>query len=316
MHRPYHSPWWLAGQHLQTIVPAAFMQLPDVPYTRQHLATPDGDLIAVDHIKGNPDAPLVILFHGLEGSAQSHYARRIMAAIHNKGWSGAVVHFRGCAGEPNRLARSYHSGDSSEIDWLLKRFRDTHIGPLYAVGVSLGGNVLLKWLGEQGAQALHLIDKAAAISAPLDLPATGKVLGQGCNRFYSWLFLRTLKPKALEKIKHHQLTLEAASIAAASSLWEYDQHFTAPLHGFRGADDYWHRANCRPHLLQIQVPSLLINARNDPFLPEAYLPTQDELAECITCEFPPHGGHVGFASAHQTEDWLPSRLLCFMETGL
>jgi uncharacterized protein len=295
MQTSYRSPWWLRGQHLQTIYPATWMPVPSISYRRERWSTPDEDFIELDWVDGPTSKPLVLLFHGLEGSSASHYAKRIMSAVRQQGWRGVVVHFRGCSGEPNLLPRSYHCGDSAEVDWILKRLRQIEHGEIYALGVSLGGNVLLKWLGEQQSQANAVIDKAVTISTSLDLPTTGKVLSQGFNRFYSQLFLKTLQPKALALIKKHRLAFDTVGIMQADNLWDYDNRFTAPLHGFKDADDYWQQSNCRPYLREIALPTLLINARNDPFLPEANLPEQSEVSDYVHLEFPAHGGHAGFA---------------------
>jgi uncharacterized protein len=311
MQASYRSPWWLKGRHLQTIYPATWMQVPSISYKRERWSTPDEDFIELDWIDGRADKPLVVLLHGLEGSSNSHYAKRIMSAVQQQGWRGVVIHFRGCGGSPNLLPRSYHCGDSAEIDWILKRFRQHEYGDVYALGVSLGGNALLKWLGEQRLQANRVIHKAAAISTSLDLPVTGRVLGQGFNRFYSRLFLNTLQSKAFALIKRHGLDFDTDSIMRADNLWDYDNLFTAPLHGFKDADDYWQQANCRPYLKKISLPTLLINARNDPFLPEHCLPTADEISEQVYCEFPTDGGHAGFAT-NNSKDWLTERLFCFL----
>lgn len=290
------------------------MPVPDVSYRREVWQTPDEDFIELDWVNGPIDQPLVVLFHGLEGSAQSHYAKRIMAAVGKQGWRGVVVHFRGCAGKANLLPRSYHCGDSAEVDWILRRFRQTGHGEIYALGISLGGNVLLKWLGEQKAGAGAIINKAAAISTSLNLPITGEVLAQGLNRFYSRLFLKTLQPKALALVRQHKLDFDLAHIQKADNLWDYDNRFTAPLHGFKDADDYWHQSNCRPYLKHIEIPTLLINARNDPFLPEENLPGPEEVSSHVICDFPQHGGHAGFAIKNGN-DWLAERLLCFLSTN-
>ncbi len=317
MQDSYRSPWWLQGRHAQTIYPASWMPVPAVSYRREVWLTPDDDFIELDWLKQEKpvtaDQPLVVLFHGLEGSSQSHYAKRIMAAVGNKDWRGVVVHFRGCGGKANRQPRSYHCGDSAEIDWILQRFRRQEHGEIYAVGVSLGGNVLLKWLGEQKMQAGKFISKAAAISTSLDLPATGKVLGLGFNRLYSRIFLKTLQPKALDLIRKHRLDFDYSRIQQADNLWDYDNLFTAPLHGFHGADDYWQQSSCRPYLRDIWLPTLLINARNDPFLPEQCLPSQDEVSSLVSLDFPRHGGHAGFVSTG-SNDWLAERLLRFLYT--
>lgn len=329
MRTPYRPPLWLIGRHLQTIYPAAGMALPNVAYRREHWSTPDHDVIALDWLETEPvataDKPLLVLFHGLEGSSRSHYALRLMAAARQQGWRGVVVHFRGCGGSPNLLPRGYHCGDSAEIDWILRRLRALHSAPLYAVGVSLGGNALLKWLGEQQQAARAVVDKAVAISAPLALPTTGHVLGSGFNRIYARLFLNTLRPKALAMIQRHGLHFDTEAILKVRNLWQYDDLFTAPLHGFRDADDYWEQSNSRPFLRHIQVATLLINAQNDPFLPAKDLPTAQEVSASVVREFPRQGGHAGFVSrgmgkgknknGDTQHDWLASRVLCFMQTG-
>ena len=290
------------------------MPVPSISYRRERWSTPDADFIDLDWVDGPTSKPLVVLFHGLEGNSVSHYAKRIMSAVQQQGWRGVVVHFRGCSGQPNLLPRSYHCGDSAEVDWILKRLRQNDQGEIYALGVSLGGNVLLKWLGEHQSQANRVIDRVVTISTSLDLPTTGKVLGQGFNRFYSQLFLKTLQPKALALIKNHRLAFDTVGIMQADNLWDYDNRFTAPLHGFKDADDYWQQSNCRPYLREITLPTLLINARNDPFLPEANLPMQNEVSDYVYLEFPAHGGHAGFASKN-ADDWLTKRLLCFLSTN-
>lgn len=303
------------------------MRLPKVAYRREQWETPDGDFIELDWLqpertRGEPAShqPLVVLFHGLEGSSRSHYALRMMAALRHHGWHGVVVHFRGCGGSPNRLPRGYHCGDSMEIDWILRRLRTQHPGQLHAVGVSLGGNALLKWLGEQGPAASEVLNKAIAVSAPVSLPTTGHVLGHGFNRLYAWLFLNSLRPKALAMIAQHRLPFDAHAIRKVRNLWHYDDLFTAPLHGFKDADDYWQQANSRPYLKHIIVPTLLLNARNDPFLPERDLPSADEVAPAVVRDFPSQGGHVGFAGSfisaeRNRQDWLAQRILTFLKNG-
>lgn len=324
---PYRPPRWLPGRHLQTIYPAAWMRMPHIDYRREQWQTPDGDLIELDWLLPEPDSaesaadrPLLVLFHGLEGNSQSHYALRLMVAARAQDWRGVVVHFRGCGGTPNLLPRGYHCGDSEEIDWILRRLRAGHDTPIYAVGVSLGGNALLKWLGEQKEQAATVVHKAVAVSAPVALPATGHVLGHGFNRFYAWLFLRSLRPKALAMIARHGLPFDAEAIRRVRNLWHYDGLFTAPLHGFRDADDYWRQANSRPHLVHIAVPTLLLNARNDPFLPEQDLPHAHEVSPLVVRDFPRQGGHVGFTgrwhgAAKNRQDWLAQRILHFLQNG-
>lgn len=308
----YTAPWWLPGGHLQTIV-AALARRPRVGWRRERWATPDGDFVDVDWT-GGLDAPrLLVLFHGLEGGSASHYARALAAHATRHGWRVAVPHFRGCSGELNRLPRAYHSGDSAEVAWMVERFANTG-RPLYAAGVSLGGNVLLKWLGESGTRAPSLVRRAAAVSAPLDLAAAANALDRGFNReVYARHFLWTLRRKAIAKLRHHPGLYDAARVRAARTFRAFDDAVTAPLHGFRDAEDYWVRASCGPWLSAISVPTLVLNARNDPFLPAQALDAAAAGARdnpLLTVEFPATGGHAGFPGRG---DWLVRRILHFFE---
>jgi predicted alpha/beta-fold hydrolase len=308
---PYQAPHWLPGGHAQTIYPLLIK--PAAPdYRRERWATPDRDFIDLDWVDGPAGSPLVVLFHGLEGSSRSHYAIALMHAVKARGWTGVVVHFRGCSGEPNLLPRAYHSGDSAEADWILRRLRSSHPQRhLHAAGVSLGGNVLLKWLGEQGSAASSVIDTAASVCAPLDLTASGHHLGKGFNRLYSYRFIRTLRRNAEYKLQMFPGCIDAAKLRAARSLYEFDNAVTAPLHGFRDTDDYWLRASSKPLLRGIAVPTLVINAHNDPFMPPSVLPQVQEVSRAVTLEQPAQGGHVGFVAGHLPGrlEWLPQRLL-------
>jgi len=313
---PYRAPFWLPGGNAQTIYAATLAPRPVVHYRRERWETPDGDFIDLDWIDGAGNAPLLVLFHGLEGDSRGHYALSLMAAVRRHGWRGVVVHFRGCSGEMNRLPRAYHSGDAAEIDWILRRLKAGSPGtPLYAMGVSLGGNALLKWLGEQGSAAQPVLQAAAAVSAPVDLHAAGRALDSGFNLIYTRRFLATLRRKALEKLARHPGICDAAAVRGAATLHRFDHVFTAPLHGFASADDYWTRASSKPWLAHIRVPTLLLNARNDPFLPASALPSQREVAADVLLEFPGHGGHVGFVTGPFPGNlcWLPSRVLAFFD---
>ena len=319
---PYRAPRWLPGGHAQTIYAAVLVPRARVAYRRERWETPDGDFIDLDWVdegrgssgEGRGERPLVVLFHGLEGSSRSHYALALMAALSERGMRGAAVHFRGCSGEPNRLPRAYHSGDAQEIEWILRRLRaQNSAAPLYAVGVSLGGNALLKWLGESGDGAAGIVDAAAAVSAPLDLMAAGDALGRGFNLVYARNFLETLQVKSLAKLERYPGLYDADAVRASRTLREFDNLVTAPLHGFRNTDDYWTRASSKPGLKNVRVPTLVINARNDPFLPAAALPGPADVSAAVTLEQPAEGGHVGFVSGAFPGNlgWLSRRLLVF-----
>jgi predicted alpha/beta-fold hydrolase len=314
----YSAPRWLPGGHLQTIYPATCIRKPEVRYRRERWTTHDGDFVDVDFIDGQPDRPFIVLFHGLEGSSDSHYARALMAHVAALGWSGAVPHFRGCSGEPNHAPRFYHSGDAEEVEWIVRRLaaeRKRHHprSKFYAAGVSLGGNALLRWLGEAQHQA-GIVDGACAISAPLDLTGGGAALSRGINMIYTRMFLQSLKPKCLHKLRQFPALFDRDAMLRARTLYEFDNVVTAPLHGFRDTDDYWHRASAKHVLADITVPTLVLNARNDPFLPAHHLPRT--ASPRVTLEYPGQGGHAGFAAgaAPGGLNWLPQRMVHFLES--
>lgn len=296
----FRAPWWQPGGHVQTIWAALCARQGQTPaWRRERWETPDGDFIDVDFSSHPADtgAPTLVLFHGLEGSSSSHYAKALYQVCAQRGWHLAVPHFRGCSGEPNRLLRAYHSGDSDEVDWILRRLQQGVGGELVAVGVSLGGNALARWAGVQRQAASELVKGAAAVCAPLDLVAGGVHLGRGLNRWlYTPMFMRTLVPKALAKWQQSPGLFDRLRLQRARTLHEFDDVYTGPIHGFRDADDYWSRASAKPLLKQVAVPLLLLNARNDPFVPACSLPTPDEVSAAVQLWQPPHGGHVGFAS--------------------
>ena len=329
----YVAPWWLPGGNLQTIWPALYSRRvfgPHPQYRRERWATPDADFVDVDWLEdeaptlaaaraalppegaglagGSPvrrpssptsaaaaERPLLVLFHGLEGSSRSHYAEAFADFAHTHGMAYAVPHFRGCSGELNHAPRAYHSGDFAEVGWILQQFRAKHRGPIIAVGVSLGGNALLRWAEEMGASAAAVVRGVAAVCSPIDLAAGGYAIGRGFNRMvYTRMFLNTMVPKALQKLQQHPGLFDGAALKAARDLYEFDNIFTAPLHGFKSTEDYWARASAKPHLATIRVPALVVNARNDPFVPAWCLPSQAEVGAHVTLWQPAHGGHVGF----------------------
>lgn len=296
----YRAPMWLPGGNLQTIWPALYArrtrgQVPE--YRRERWSTPDGDFVDLDFLDNDvsPRRPLVVLFHGLEGSSRSHYSE----AFADVAWRGkltfVVPHFRGCSGEMNLAPRAYHSGDHEEIDFILRGLRERHAGPIVAVGVSLGGNALLRWAAERGAAAAQVAQAVASVCSPLDLAAGGHHIGRGFNRMvYTTMFLRTMKPKALAKWSQHPGLFDREALLRARDLYEFDDIFTAPVHGFTGTEDYWARASAKPHLGRIRIPALALNARNDPFIPAASLPRPEEVSSSVTLWQPAEGGHVGF----------------------
>ncbi len=320
---PYSAPFWLPTGHLQTIYAATLASTPEVNYRRERWELPDGDFVDVDWVDPTyaeqnspanlpPDLPIVVLFHGLEGNSQSGYAKALMASVKAKGWRGVVIHFRGCSGEPNRLPRVYYAGDTPEIQLLLSHVHE-HMpqAPIYAVGVSLGANALLKWLGESGEKAKSIINKAVAVSAPMDLAASATALDTGLNRIlYTPRFVDSMRPKALAMLVRFPGLLDVEQIKTAKTIHDIDNAVTAVLYGAKDADDYYEKNASKPWLNQIRLPTLLLNAKNDPFIPSETLPVMSEVSEFVTLEYPETGGHVGFVGSN---NWLPNRLLEFFQ---
>jgi predicted alpha/beta-fold hydrolase len=303
----YEAPWWLPGGHLQTIWSAVFARRvigrPKPLYQRERWTTPDGDFIDLDHLLNSPGKTLLVLFHGLEGSSSSHYAEAFADYARCRGLAFVVPHFRGCSGELNRAPRAYHSGDFEEIGWILSRLRQRHQGDLLVVGISLGGNALLRWAEEMGQQAATVAAAVASVCAPVDLAASGHAIGQGFNRHvYTRRFLDSMKPKALQKLAQFPGLFKAEAMRAARDLYQFDNVFTAPLHGFKNTDDYWERASAKPHLQQIRIPALVLNTGNDPFIPVSCLPHQREVGNWVTLWQPGAGGHVGFPAGRPPGD--------------
>jgi predicted alpha/beta-fold hydrolase len=296
----YRAPWWLPGGNLQTIWPALYGRRTRGPvpeYRRERLPTPDGDFVDLDYLANDVSRrrPLIVLFHGLEGSSRSHYSE----AFADVAWRGkltyVVPHFRSCSGEMNLAPRAYHSGDYEEIGWILGRIREMHQGPIVAVGVSLGGNALLRWAGEMGESASRVVSAVASVCSPLDLAAGGHAIDRGFNRMvYAAMFLRVLKPKALVKWAQHPGLFDIDALMKARDIYEFDRIFTAPVHGFTSVEDYWAKASAKPHLHRIRIPTLALNALNDPFIPSFSLARPEEVGPWVTLWQPPHGGHVGF----------------------
>ncbi len=308
--RPFVPAWWCRGPHRQTLWPFLVRRIPRVELRRERLELPDGDFLDLDW-SINGSGPIVIILHGLEGSSDSKYARGLLKAVHDHGWRGVVMHFRGCSDEPNRLPRSYHSGETGDlahvVDLLHRREPET---PLFVVGFSLGGNVLLKWLGQTGAQTP--VNAAVAVSVPFLLAESAKRLDQGFSRVYQWGLMRSMRDAVAEKRRRMKLPLKIEDLSALRTFRDFDEHITAPLHGFNGADDYYERSSSRQYLKGIQVPTLIIQSRDDPFMTEAVIPQDGELSPAIELELYDNGGHVGFiggAWPWQPEYWLEGRVL-------
>jgi predicted alpha/beta-fold hydrolase len=283
------------------------------PSTRtERWPTPDDDFLDLHRIDAPAGAPRLLILHGLEGTVRSHYAGGLLHEAQRRGWAADLLIFRSCGDEPNRALRLYHSGETSDLDFVVRGLiASDPARPLLIVGVSLGGNVLLKWLGEQGARTPRQLVSAAAVSVPFDLARGSRYLDRGFSRLYQAHFLRSLRRKALEKSARFPEAIRPDVVLRPRTLYEFDDLVTAPVHGFRDADDYYSRSSSLPYLARIRVRTLLLSARDDPFLPAAVLDEVREIARenpSLQAEFVEHGGHVGFISGS-----LPWRPLYYAE---
>lgn len=305
----YIPTWWLRNAHLQTLWASLMRRAPRPELRRERLELPDGDFIDLDWTSG-ASGPIVIILHGLQGSSDSNYARGLLGALHRRGCRAVLMHFRGCSGTPNRLPRFYHAGDTGDLNTLVDilRVREPET-PLAAVGCSLGGNVLLKWLGEQGARAP--LTCAAAVSVPFELQRSARHLTQGFSRIYQHRLLRCLRRAVREKFTRMPSPLGALNLNRLRTLEAYDDAVTAPLHGFASAEEYYAHSSCRQYLGRIRAPTLIVHAQDDPFLPEQAIPAAGELSASTTLELQRHGGHMGFISGHLPwglSYWLERRI--------
>jgi uncharacterized protein len=299
--------WWIRGAHLQTAWARIARSRRLVAFEREVLCTPDDDDLELDHDRGQPGAPRVLLLHGLEGSAYSLHTQGLAHLIRRKGWNTTVLNFRSCARDPrqirrrlrNRRPRLYHSGETSDLDFVVRELAARAPNtPLYAIGFSLGGNVLLKWLGEKGGPSA--IRAAVTISVPYDLAAAARYLERPVGRLYFAHFMRRLKPKALDVIARfpdETRRLDPARVLAARSFREFDECLTAPLHGFTSVEDYYSRSSAIAYLPRIEVPTLCISSNDDPFFPrEAVNRSRNAASSAVNFHVTDRGGHTGFVS--------------------
>lgn len=294
----FRPAWWIRGGHAQTLYGKFFRHRPTLPIRRERWDTPDGDFLDVHRLDAPNGAPRLIFLHGLEGTIRSHYVFGFFAEAQRRGWGADLLIFRGCGDEPNRAPRFYHSGETSDPAFVIDRVHAEHPhSPLLLAGVSLGGNVLLKLLGERGPSLPDPIRAAAAVSVPFDLERGCRYISQGFSKVYDRHFLRTLKQKALDKLAAHPGLFDRAALDRATSIYDFDDAVTAPVHGFGDAHDYYSRSSALGFLDRIRLPTLLLSAIDDPFLPATVLDEVRDIAAHnprLTLEFTPQGGHVGF----------------------
>lgn len=285
--------WWLRGAHAQTLWADFFRPKQSLIIERQRVELLDGDFIDLDW-SGPVEGRTVLLLHGLEGSIHSDYIRGVMCKLNQRGYRACLMHFRGCSDEPNRLAEWYHSGKSDDPQLILEFLKDQMEIEVYAaVGFSLGGNVLLKWLGEQGTNTS--LQRAAAMSVPFRLDHAAERMSQGFSRIYQRSLVSTMVQSYKDKFAVIPSPLDV-DVDAIDTFWQFDDQVTAPLHGYKGADDFYARASSRQFIPQIRVPTLILHAIDDPFMYPHTPPVADELPENVWLELPEHGGHVGFVS--------------------
>ena len=297
----YQPARFLFGPNLMTIFGPLLRTGPSLPLRRERWELHDGDFVDVDRLDGPAQAPLLVALHGLEGNSSAHYMRGLLHQARLRGWRGLALNFRGCSGDMNRLLRSYHSGETGDLNELIARVRGES-DRIVIAGCSLGGNVLVKWLGEQGDGLPREIRAAAALSVPFDLAACARTLDSAgfWRRVYRTRFLRTLKRKSLLKGEQHPGALDTARVRAASTLFEFDDAVTAATHGFAGAPDYYAQSSSGPFVARVRVPLLLLSAEDDPFIPASSIPRT--VPGNVTLEVWPKGGHLGFVEG---PPWKP-----------
>lgn len=302
------------NRHLHTIYPSLFRKVKGVAFMRERIDTPDGDFIDLDWSRIGAKR-LVLAIHGLEGSSRSRYIPGIIKAFQRRGWDGVAYNLRGCSGEPNRTLRFYHSGDTSDLERVVAHILNRkHYKQLAIVGFSLGGNITLKYVGERGTSTPAELTHAAAVSAPCDLRSSSWKLAESSNWVYMKNFLRHFHRKIRVKMRQFPGQISDERFWEIKNFKDYDDRYTAPLHGFTSAEDYWMKCSARPLLTGIRVPTLLINALDDPFLPEACHPVEEARENPnFFFEIPSLGGHVGFVARNaQREYWHESRITDFI----
>jgi predicted alpha/beta-fold hydrolase len=309
----------ITNGHLQTILPSLLRRVNGIAYQRERIITPDGDFLDVDWSRRQSDG-LVILCHGLEGSTNASYMKGMARAFSRTGWDVLGINFRGCSGVPNRRLRSYHSGATDDLITVLQHVRRlSHYRTIGLIGFSLGGNLVLKYLGERGADMASSIRWAAAVSVPCDLKAGAIAMARPACRIYMIRFLGTLCAKARQKAVKYNSWLKPEHFRGLRTFREFDDRYTAPAHGFKDAEEYWRRCSSLFWLNRIRIPTLLINARNDPFLtPACYPVVQARRSAWLHLEIPVSGGHVGFIPANQMQGdfWHEQRILNFAASAI
>lgn len=321
--RTYRPAWWASNPHVQTLWAKLLRPTSTIPTRQELLETADGDVLEIRRFDAPAGRPRLVVLHGLEGTIRSHYLGGVLAEAQRRGWGADIMLFRGCGEQPNRTRRFYHSGETGDIAFVVDRVVDEHpASRIGLTGFSLGGNVLLKWLGERGASLPANVAAAAAVSVPFDLARSAAHIDRGFARVYQAHFLRSLRRKTLAKMQHFPELVHPQRLSGARSIRDFDDVVTAPIHGFRDAEDYYARSSAIRWIGKIHLPTLLLNALDDPFLPPDVLTAVEGIAQtnpALHIDFPAHGGHVGFVSGRvpwRADYWAERRVAEFLAVHL
>ena len=314
----FNQAWWLPGGHLQTIWSNLRKRRISIPLVRERLNLPDGDFLDLNWTQFEEKAPIVLVLHGLEGSINSNYAKGMLAALKHFGLNGVFMHFRGCSEEHNKSIRSYHAGETNDLDYVVKILKQRYpLTPIGVIGFSLGGNVLLKYLGET--QKDNPISCAVAISVPFLLNRFSDKIQKGVSSVYQKYFLSLLRKKMIRKAKHINLPIDVTHLDRVYNFWDFDNLITAKLFGFKDAEEYYRKSSSFYYLSNIKQKTLIIHAKNDPFLPLDAIPDRGQLPDNVQIKFYQGGGHVGFITGNspwKPKYWLEEQLPSYMYANL
>jgi predicted alpha/beta-fold hydrolase len=318
---PFKAAWWCSGPNQQTILSVALRPVRRLPLERRRWELPDGDFLDADWLPGPAGTPILIVLHGLEGSSDSRYVHSMLGAAQAEGWRGLGLNYRGCSGEPNRLPVSYHGGATADLAWVVNQIVKENPGaPIVLVGASLGANILVKYIGENGDRLPEAVKAGVAISTPFDLALSAHTLEQGSARFYMKRLVASMKLKAQAKLKKFPGYVDAGKLEAVKTLTEFDDLVTGPVHGFKDANDYWSHSSSVKFLGGVRRPVLLISSKDDPFFPGSALPAAEVSANrFLTADFTERGGHVGFLTGWvpgRAGSWIEGRALYFLKEQL
>jgi uncharacterized protein len=310
--------WWCRHRHFQTLYPTLFRIQAELTLNKEQFELPDSDFIDLSWTQEKQTGPIVVLLHGLEGSIDSPYAKGILKTIQDSNWQGVLMHFRGCGGQHNKLDRGYHSGETGDLDTFVKTLKTRYPDrKLAAIGVSLGGNVLLKYLGEQGDECQ--LTSAMVVSVPFDLADSARNLNRGFSKIYQQHLISRLSKKMRDKFKEKPAPFNIDKLDKWTDFNSFDHNVTAAIHGFKSGDDYYTKSSSKQFIKNITIPTLILHSKDDPFMSAEAIPIKDELSSNVILELTEHGGHVGFIygeSPFNTQYWIEKRMIEFFKDKL